>query len=211
MYESKEVLSKLADYFRKKPDSNIGKLLTIFSEQLKGLETTNSRIREWKSIDNAEGYGLDVIGKELKQPRGVVTDEIYRVLLKSKNARNRSTGDINTMLTVISLALNTQPSNIHIKEQWNDPLDPQEAAISLIDLPIRRLNEVGLEPNQLASIVKRTAAAGVKVTTIEMKGTFEFGSTLTIDAEKGFSNIDGTTGGYFGAVFRSGESQELPL
>jgi hypothetical protein len=211
MYESKEILSKLADYFKKNPNSNIGKLLTMFSEQLKDLETTNTRIREWKSIDNAEGFGLDVIGKELNQPRGVATDEIYRVLLKSKNARNRSNGDINTMIRVLSLALNTQPSNIRIREQWNDAVDPQEAAISLIELPIQQLNEVGLEPPQFASIVKRTAAAGVKVTAIEMTGTFEFGSTLTTDAEAGFSDIDGTTGGYFGAVFVSGQNQELPL
>lgn len=211
MYESKEILSKLADHFKKTPDSNIGKLLTIFSEQLKVLEITNNRIREWKDINNAKGYGLDVIGRELNQPRGTSTDEIYRVLLKSKNARNRSNGDINTMISVLALALNTEPSNILIQEQWNDPIDPQEAAISLIELPIKQLNEVGLDPSQFASIVKRTAAAGVKVSAIELTGTFEFGSTLTTDAEKGFSDIDGTTGGYFGAVFNSGQNQELPL
>jgi hypothetical protein len=211
MYEANDVLGKLSDHFKKNPDSNLGKVFTVFSEQLKDIEVTNTTIREWKSIDNAKGYGLDVIGKELNQPRGIATDEIYRVLLKSKNARNRSNGDINTMIRVLALALNTEYENILIREQWNDPVDPQEAAISLIELPIKQLNEVGLEPSQFAAIVKRTAAAGVKVSAIELTGTFEFGSTLTTDSEKGFSDINGTTGGYFGAVFVSGQNQELPL
>ncbi|KOP82016.1 hypothetical protein AMS60_05670 [Bacillus sp. FJAT-21945] len=211
MYESKEILNKFVDYFKKNPNSNIGKLMTIFSEQLKELEITNNRIREWRDIDQAEGYGLDVIGVELNQPRGVATDEIYRVLLKSKNARNLSNGDINTIIQVLALALNTDYSNIRIREQWNDPTDPQEAAISLIELPIKQLNEVGLDPAQFALIVKRTAAGGVKVSTVELKGTFEFGNTLSTDPEKGFSNLEETTGGYFGAVFRSNQNQDLPL
>jgi hypothetical protein len=211
MYEVHEILSKLTDFFKKNPDSNIGKLLTLFSEQLKDLEITNNRIKSWRSIDEAKGYGLDVIGKELNQPRGAASDEIYRVLLKSKNARNRSQGDINTIIKVLSLALNTSPSSIKIQEQWQSQTDPQEAAISLIEMPIQRLNEVGLEPVQFASIVQKTVSAGVKVTAIEMKGTFEFGSVLETDPEKGFSNIEGTTGGYFGAVFRTGQNIELPL
>lgn len=211
MYELNEIIGKFTNYFKKNPGGNIGKLLIVFSEQLKDLEQTNDRIKEWRSIDEAEGYGLDVIGKELNQLRGASSDEIYRVLLKSKNARNRSEGDMNTIIEVISLALNTSPKSIGIQEQWNDPYDPQEAAIALIEMPITRLNEVGLEPRQFASIVQKTVAAGVKVSSIEMKGTFEFGDTLEIDAEKGFSDITGTTGGYFGVVFLSEKNIELPL
>jgi hypothetical protein len=212
LFDVQEILSKFQDYFRKDPNSNIGKLMTIFAEQLQDLELTNQRIREWRDIDKAEGAVLDEIGVELNQPRGVATDEVYRVLLKSKNARNLSTGDINTIIRVLSIALDAEPSEIRIKEQWNDPTNPQPAAISVIELPIKRLNEIGLDPTRFARIVQRTVAAGVKVNTIEMSGTFEFGVLpIETDGNKGFSDIDGTVGGYLGLVYQPNQNQDLPL
>lgn len=214
MFDVQEILNKFQDYFRKDPNSNIGKLMTIFAEQLQDLELTNQRIREWKDIDKAEGAALDEIGVELNQPRGAATDEIYRVLLKSKNARNLSTGDINTIIRVLSIALDAEPSEIQIKEQWNDPVDPQPAAISLIQLPLRKLNEVGMSPKQFVQIVQKTVAAGVRVASIELSGTFAFASlpsTIEYSDTAGFADENGTVGGYFGALFVDSEDSNLPV
>lgn len=214
MFDVQEILDKFQDYFRKDPNSNIGKLMTIFAEQLQDLELTNQRIREWKDIDKAEGAALDEIGVELNQPRGAATDEIYRVLLKSKNARNLSTGDINTIIRVLSMALDAEPSEIQIKEQWNDPVDPQPAAISLIQLPLRKLNEVGMSPKQFVQIVQKTVAAGVRVATVELTGTFSFSSHPTqseYSDTEGFADIDQTIGGYLGALFVDSNDADLPV
>lgn len=212
MYSTQKILERLADCFQKSENSNIGKIIRIFSEQLQQLEETNQKVKEWRSINHAKGKGLDKIGDNIRQPRGTATDEIYQVLLKSKLARSLSTGDINTVIQVLSIALNTNTKEIRIQEKWNDPDYPEEAALSVIEVPIKRLNEVGLDPTQFARIVQKTVAAGVRVESIEMDGTFQFGSTpIEEDPDSGFADLDGTTGGYFGSVFVPSDDQDLPL
>jgi len=212
MITVQDMLRRLTDVFRKNLDSNIGKLMAIFAEQLQKLEQTVQRVEEWRDIDKAEGTTLDRIGENVGQPRGVATDEIYRILIKSKIARNLSKGDINTIITVLATALNTDPSEIRIVEMYNDPIAPEPAAISIIQLPLRRINEVGMDPKQFARIVQRTVAAGVRVGVIELVGTFEYGSIGDPpDPERGFADIDQTFGGMLGAAYSPGDVPDLPI
>lgn len=212
MFSTKQIMTRFADYFAKHPTSNLSKLICIFSDELLELQKTNKTILEWRDIDKAKGQGLDLIGENVNQSRGKATDEVYRILLKSKIARNLSDGSINTIIQVISIALSTEPSTIKIVEKWNDIDDPEPAAIKLIELPLTKINEAGLDPINFIRIIQRTVAAGVKVGVIELAGTFEFGTTaMEIDNLKGFGNVDGTIGGYFGAVFIPTTDQELPI
>ncbi|PDO11566.1 MAG: hypothetical protein BLM47_00040 [Candidatus Reconcilbacillus cellulovorans] len=212
MITVQDMLRRLTDVFRKDPDSNIGKLMAIFAEQLQKLEQTVQRVEEWRDIDKAEGTTLDRIGENVGQPRGVATDEIYRILIKSKIARNLSKGDINTIITVLATALNTDPSEIRIVEMYNDPIAPEPATISIIQLPLKRINEVGMDPTQFARIVQRTVAAGVRVGVIELVGTFEYGSIGDPpDPERGFADINQTFGGTLGAAYSPGNVPDLPI
>ena len=212
MITVQDMLRRLTDVFRKDPDSNIGKLMAIFAEQLQKLEQTVQRVEEWRDIDKAEGTTLDRIGENVGQPRGVATDEIYRILIKSKIARNLSKGDINTIITVLSTALNTDPSEIRIVELYNNPIAPEPAAISIIQLPLKRINEVGMDPAQFARIVQRTVAAGVRVGVIELTGTFEYGAIGDPpDPERGFADINQTFGGTLGAAYSPGNVPDLPI
>lgn len=212
MYSTIEILKRFADIFNKNEDSNLGKIVQIFSQQLQDLEKTNIRIKEWRLIDNARGVGLDLIGENIKQARGVATDEVYRVLLKSKIASNLSTGDINTIIRVLSLALDADPSTIRIQEQWNDPVDPRPAAIKVIEVPLTKINESGLAPEQFVRMIQKTVIGGVKVASIELTGTFEFGGIpMQLDSAAGFGDLEGTTGGYFGAAFTPSNGQDLPI
>ncbi len=212
MYSTQKMFDRLADLFKKSEESNVGKIIKIFSEQLQMLEDTNRKIKDWRSIDQAKGKGLDLIGENILQSRGSATDEIYQVLLKSKLARSLSTGDINTIIQVLSVALNTEKEEVRIKEKWSDPDYPEEAAISVIEVPIKRLNEVGLAPDQFGVIVQKTVASGVRVESVQLQGTFAFGSIpKEQDSESGFSDVERTTGGSLGAVFRPSGDRELPL
>jgi len=213
MFSTKTIMNCFADYFAKHPTSNISKLISIFSDELVVLENTNKQILLWREIDNAKGNALDLIGENVIQNRGVATDEVYRILLKSKIARNLSDGTINTIIQVISIALSTDPSTIKIVEKWNDVDEPEPAAIKLIELPLTKINEAGLDPLNFIRIIQRTVAAGVKVGVIELSGTFEFGDTTNpIDNMKGFGDInDETIGGYLGAVYTPANDQELPI
>ncbi|WPZ17781.1 hypothetical protein UM396_14445 [Geobacillus subterraneus] len=208
-----DMLSRLTDVYKKDPNSNVGKVIKILADELDLLKTTFDRIEEWKDVDRAEGIVLDDMGVNIGQPRGAATDEIYRVLLRSKVARNFSDGTINTIIRVISIAVNANPSEIHIKELYNDSSSPEPAAIGLIQIPLRKLNEVGMSPKQFAQIVQKTVAAGVRVASIELAGTFSFSSqptTIENDDSAGFSDLTESIGGYLGAAF-SGTDEPLPV
>jgi len=186
--------------------------MSILATQLQSIEQTTERIREWRDIDKAQGTTLERIGENVVQPRGMATDEVYRILIKSKIARNLSKGDINTIIRVLATALDVNYSEIKISEMYNDPDSPEPAAIALIQLPIARLNAVGMDPSQFAQIVQRTVAAGIRVGIIELTGTFEFGAIGdNVDPDAGFADIGQTSGGTLGAVYSPGITPILPI
>lgn len=187
--------------------------MAIMRTQLQAVEDTLKKTAEWRDIDKAQGKTLDMIGETVVQPRGAATDEVYRLLIKSKIARNLSTTDINTIIQVLATALDANFEEIRITERWADPVDPEPAAIALIQVPITRLLEIGLDPGQMARIVQRTVAAGVRVGVIELAGTFQFadGSRSQMDDNAGFSDESGEIGGYFGFAFIPADSPDLPI
>ncbi|KEQ22885.1 hypothetical protein [Paenibacillus tyrfis] len=214
MITRSDILKRLTDVFTKDPNSNIGKLISIMADQFRALEESQNRTREWRNIDLAEGTTLDHVGQNVVQPRGAARDEVYRILIKSKIARNLSTGDINTIIRVLSTALNTKPSEIEIRELYSDPISPEPAAISVIKLPLKAINESGMSPLTFARIVQRTVAAGVRVGVIELSGTFSFSSVpdqSEMDNNAGFGNIEGTIGGYLGAAYSPDKDDDLPI
>lgn len=213
MFSMKDMLSRFADVFNKNPNSNIGKLIGILYGQMDELNTSLEKVREWRDIDKAQGTTLDRIGQNVIQPRGAATDEVYRVLLKSKIARNLSKTDINTIIRVLALALNCDYADIRIQEKFNATIDPEPAALSLIRVPIKRLNEVGMSPRQFAQIIQKTVAAGVKVAQVELAGTFKLASVydqLNNDPF-GLGNIEMTLGGGLGEVYVPGNDYGLPI
>ncbi|GAB6990846.1 hypothetical protein [Paenibacillus pini] len=213
MFSVKDMMMRLTDVFNKNPNSNIGKLISILHGQLNDLNDTFETIREWRNIDKARGTTLDRFGSNIVQPRGAATDEVYRVLLKSKIARNLSKADINTIIRVLALALDCDYSDIRIKPKYNDPNEPEPAALSLIRVPIKRLNEVGMSPMQFGQIIQKTVAAGVRVAQIELSGTFRLSSVYDqLEHDQfGLSDPAMTTGGSLGEVFVPGYDYSLPI
>ena len=212
MYNVKDVVKYFVDRFNKSPDSYLYKLISLFTEELELLDGTNNLMLEWRDIDKAQGPALDLIGENINQKRGVATDEVYRVLLKSKIARNLSDGTINTIINVIATALSTDKKNINIVEGWTDETNPEQASIKLMEMPLDAINKAGLDPANFGRIIQKTVAGGVKVQSVELTGTFEFGDTsMTTDNDKGFADIEGTVGGYLGAAFSPSSDQDLPI
>jgi len=209
-----DMLNRLTSVYCKNPQSNIGKVIKILTDELDDLKQTMIRIEEWRNVDQAEGTVLDDLGQNIGQLRGAATDEVYRILLRSKAARNFSDGTIDTIIRVISIALNADPRELRIKELYNDPNNPEPAAIGLIEVPLRRLNEVGMSPKQFRRIVQKTVASGVRVANIELSGTFSFSSQSSqseLSDTAGFADINQTTGGYLGALFVDSTDTELPI
>lgn len=213
MTERKRLVEYLPDAYAKKITSFLSKFFETIEPEFAELRKTFERIEAWRNIDNAEGAVLDEIGYELGQPRGMATDEIYRIMLKSKTARDLSTGDRNTIIDVIAMALNADKSEIGILETWMDPDNPEPAGISLMKIPVRRLVEVGMSGKQFIQFVAAAVAAGVNVRQIELTGTFEYADGPDeFDEEAGFSDVnEPDVGGYYGELFEPDYDQDLPL
>lgn len=208
------LLEKLTDNYNKDPKSVLGKLLKIFADELTEVRNTLKKTKEWRDVDNAEGYGLDRIGFNVRQFRGMAPDEIYRVLIKSRIARNRSDGSINTIIQVLSMALGAETSDIKIVEGYTDPDDPEPASIKVMELPIKKILEIGMTAEQFGRMAAKTTAAGIGVKEIQMYGTFQFSSLLAepeTDIDTGFADVNMTQGGTLGMIYQPAIDIEFPL
>lgn len=73
---------------------NINKIYTILSEMLDEIIEAAVEIQDSRDLDKAFGFGLDLIGHIVGEPRNNSDDETYRENLKTKIRRNRSNGNI---------------------------------------------------------------------------------------------------------------------
>lgn len=205
-------MERLTDNYKKDPRSNIGRLLNIVSSELEDIKNTVETTEKYRDIDQATGATLDRIGVNLQQPRGVATDEVYRILIKSSVARNLSTGDINTLIRVLAVTLNSSIESIRVEELYNDTYQPEPASV-YISFPTELLNRVGFSINQFGRLVNLIVAAGVRARLL-FQGTFEFSSsvdTAEFDSGKGLADIQQTLGGTLGAVYSPGTDPDLPI
>lgn len=205
------ILRKLTDVFTKKPDSNIGKLFLIISEQFSELEESATKIENWRDIDQAEGTTLDLMGKARGQHRGQATDDVMRILIKTRLARNNSDGTINKIISALALSLGVSPSQLRIKALW---ADGEPAALMIDRLPLDVLNNVGMTTTELGLLAQSITAGGIRITSINLSGTFAFSSqpnTLEKSVEFGFAPLDQSTGGTLGTVFDPGKNSNLPI
>ncbi|MGM0806532.1 MAG: hypothetical protein ACQET8_17460 [Bacillota bacterium] len=205
------MIQRLTDIFTKREDSNIGKLILIISTQIDSLNETFLKIESWRDIDQAEGTTLDLEGSNVGQKRGQVSDEIMRVLIKARIARNNSDGTINKMIDALARSLNTTPDKVKIKALYDQG---EPAAIMIEDVPIDALNAVGMTAGQFGLIAQQIVGAGIRVASIDLSGTFSFSSAagvLETDVEFGFAPLDQSTGGSLGSVFDPNQSVNLPI
>lgn len=204
-------LAKLTDNIKKDANSNIGKIFIMVDDEIEQLKSTFYRIEEWRDINKAEGTTLDLMGESISQVRGQASDEIYRVMIRGKEALNLSDGTINKIIEVLSITLDCDPTEINVyslKETGED----EPAAIMIKKAPLAALNRVGMSPGQFAQIAQKATAGGVRVASVNLQGTFRFSSNLNEieTGPHGFSS-DGTDGGTLGGLFVPEQEIELPI
>lgn len=209
---SDKFLKLLPDMFKKNNHSTISKLLSIVEEQTDFLKEVFNQIAEWRDIEKATGYTLDQLGANVGQYRGKSSDDVYRVLIRGKVARNCSDGTINNMLHALATSLNCPPSEIKIVSANETEDEKEVAAIIIKKAPLSYLNQSGLSVSQFLQIAESISSGGVRMAYVNLEGTFSFASSVEIEeSEDGFSDILETTGGTLGGVFMPENDYELPL
>ena len=206
------MLLRLTDAYSKETNSNVGKVLALAAEQIDDLREAVEKAGTWRDIDEAEGAALDAIGYNVQQWRGQANDDIYRILIKSKVARNRSDGSVNTIIEVLAITLDVEYDQIQVRGLWDDTVDPEPAAI-FVDVPAAPLNEIGFSITQFGRLVNRIVAAGVRASVL-FQGTFQFSSSIDsseMDTDTGFADLEQTQGGQLGEVYDPADDPDLPI
>ena len=204
---------RLTDAYTKNEDSNIGKVLLLLSEQIDDLNGSLIAIENYRDLNQATGTTLDLIGKALGQPRGKATDEVYRILIRARIARNASDGTTDKIIHALALALNTEPTDIKVSE-LSDGGVYEPATVGLVNLPLDALLNAGMTATQFGILMQRVVAAGVRVASVDLTGTFQLAESATvsvIDGEKGLSDLTQTTGGTLSGSFSPEQEIELPI
>lgn len=207
----RKFIDMLPSIFEKNEKSNISKLMLIFEEQTDKLTETMNKAIEWRSIDNAQGSTLNELGNNVGQNRGLSSDEIYRVLIRGKVARNCSDGTINRMIEALSISLSCPPSEIHIISSFDSEDDKEPAAIIIKKFPLSYLNKSGLTISQFLQITESISSGGVRIAFVNLEGTFYFSDKEIESSSLGFSDVEETTGGTLGGVFIPEDDYKLPL
>lgn len=213
-----DMIRRLTEAYSSDPDSNLGKLLSIAAGELEDMRGAIETTRLYRDIDQAEGVSLDRIGLNVQQYRGQATDPIYRVLIKSKIARNLSDGSVNTLIRVLATTLAIEPHQVRIIELW-----PVEPAAIQVDVPASSLLSIGFSLTQFGRWVNRLVAAGVRAAVL-LEGTFSFSSIAAptypgeaeYDDEAGFNDLDEfgepfDIGGALGTTYDPAEDPDLPV
>ena len=201
------LLAGLTSIYDKTQDSNIGRLITIVTDQIEEIYLTGDNIKKSRDVDQAFGETLDKIGENVQQQRGELQDPTYRLLIKSKVARNRSTGDINSILSVMSTML-----DIDIKEVTLEENPGGEPASIYFEMPLSAIGKYELAREHFVIIINRITSAGVRAYTM-LNGTFKLGdaTNITYNNDTGLGDVnDDTVGGELGSWHEPINTVELP-
>ena len=76
------------------------------------------RVRAWRSLDDAEGAALDMIGRDLDLPRGGMSDIEYRRRLRLRVATILSSGEIERFNEILDAFMGR--AFIGLQEGWTD-------------------------------------------------------------------------------------------
>lgn len=129
------MLETLPDHFGKDANSNNYKLLKVADAALEDGRFTLQTMRAWQDIDEAEGVGLDRIGKDVGQARNGMNDEDYRNRIKVKIRANLSGGEIETINAIATVFAAARYDGL--QEGWTLPVDfpiPPKPAMLLLTL-----------------------------------------------------------------------------
>jgi len=191
----------LPDSYAKSEDSNNYKILAIGRGTSDGLEKDIADVFESLDLEKATGKTLDMFGEAVNQPRGVATDEQYRLMILSRVARNFSTGSYPSVLATMCIIFSATPDQIFIEE-----LDDAICTVKVTKLPFDSLNHANMSEGQAMAIIKQLLPVCITLESVNFEGTFEFS-----DLEAEYYPDRGFDGGYFGILNAFSEEQDLPI
>lgn len=99
------------------------------------IETAFNAVRYSYDIDTNEGQALDVIGNIVDISRVDANDEVFRLLLRAKIAKNNSDATLDSIVTAVQFVTGIQDVSVNDREdmtftvEFADPLTEQQRNI----------------------------------------------------------------------------------
>lgn len=207
IYTAKQMVSMLTDAYVKDTHSNNYKLFDVFSSEFQKLYQTQLKVRQFRSVDEANGQTLDLIGANYNVSRGTMNDELYRPMVKAAIARMWCDGTFNSVLELLALTLNTDVKNVALTEDY-EKAGGSTAMVTIATTPTDALNAVGMTVNEYGQIVQNILPIGIGLTLTAFEGTFSYATknytsgtyTPELSETAGFANDAQTTGGTLSGV-----------
>lgn len=182
------LISFLPHNYDKRSESNIGKVIRVFSAELNEIFEQKNEIYSNINIDNAEGVYLDRTGRNFGQVRGGLEDGPYRVLIKARISQNLSPGDVNSLIEYISALLLIENEEVEIRDFYKTQYE--EMAYFEIYIDYEHLDSANIEPERFVDTVDNLRAAGIRFLFFA-KGTLRLAEyeESKIDNEVGLSSL----------------------
>lgn len=209
-------IAKVTDRYIKDPLSSIGKVIQIVSDEVDDLSSTLDTVETWRDLQQAKGATLDLIGANFSQPRGQMTDEIYRSIIIAKIVQDQSDGTYDMMIEAIALTLGCNKTDVSIRS-LTETGDGEPAAITIDKAPLVSLGKIGMTGNQFVQIVQKIVGGGIRVARVNLSGTFRFANSYDsedLNVNYGFSTTYGTvdqSGGLLGELYDNNQNNGLPI
>ena len=108
-----ELLAEISDYWDKRPDSNMYKLLDAFNQPLESISNNAEKVERWRALSDAKGTALDLFGSDIETYRPSKDDENYRFVIHLMELLSRAQGTIPSIYKIASNALEDK-SNFRI-------------------------------------------------------------------------------------------------
>lgn len=203
----KQMLNMLTSALQKSKDSQIGKIMIVFHEQHQQAMQMLQKMESWNDIENASGKELDVIGADINQPRGLANDVQYRMLIRSKRARARADGTMNSIIDTMAETLNCKKEELTFKTVI-EAGGTEVNALIIEAIPLKVAIDAELTPSQIIKLTEQVAAGDVRVASANFVGTFRFSKSYS---EPSYNSGKGFGVGKFGLLLIPSDDIELPI
>ena len=137
MQELQHPAQHLTDNYRKDEGSNNFKFLDLSHREQKEILQSLRLIEAWRDMDNAEGFTLDKIGKNVLELRSGRSDKDYRKAIKIKIRGNLSAGLVEDLNAISQILFEDNFKSV--SETWHQAdynFEPGGVAIHLHSLAI---------------------------------------------------------------------------
>lgn len=109
-----ELIAQLAGHWNKRQDTVLYKLLDVYNQELEKVSDEAQKVEKWRSLKEAKGTTLDLLGQDRKAYRISDDDDTYRFIIFVHILMSRAQGTIPSMVHIMSTALNAEPEKFEV-------------------------------------------------------------------------------------------------